>query len=196
MIDPVTGQVMPNTMQDVAALPMSLNQGGFNPFLAGAPPAAQAMGAMKPAVMPQRPPATMPGLPGDVLAATSGMPAGGQMAAAPSPFGGRIPQGLLGALLALSQRNPQRFDQRMQSPLAQRFGITPEMVAGAQLPGHPGPHFGGGAEGNPIGVLSMNGGGQGFAPPMGRDAQFAAQSQIGMDSGKAKNQNVGSVPAY
>jgi hypothetical protein len=210
MIDPVTGNVLPNGMQDVRALGMTAS----NPFLASqmqpkpvAPPVmparpqdmlspvpmgAQSLGA--PAV-----PGSMPGLPGDMMAAAGAqMPVTG--AAAPSPFGGRIPQGLLGALLRLSQRNPERFDARMQSPMAQRFGITPEMVQGFQPPAQGmgmGNKGGFGPQVMPQRPMGM---GQGFAPPAqggGFDpAQAAAQSQLGMDRGSAKNQNIGSTPAY
>lgn len=208
MIDPVTGNVIPNGMQDVRALGMTQN---VNPFLGAS--AAQAR-PMPPVMEPLSPvpagaqslgapsvPATMPGLPGDMMAATGAqMPVTG--AAAPSPFGGRIPQGLLGALLRLSQRNPAMFDRRMESPMAQRFGITPEMVQGFVPPAQRQPGFGRGPDGNPGGALSMiglaqGGGMPGFAAPaQGRDAGFAAQSQLGMDNGKAKNQNIGSTPAY
>lgn len=202
MIDPVTGNVMPNNMLDVRALGQSLNQGGFNPFLSAVPPGAQSLGAPAATQVAQAPgpavPATMPGLRNDaLLAAATGMPAGGNMAAAPSIFGGRIPQGLLMALQRLSQRNPERFDARMQSPMAARFGITPEMVQNFVPPAHRQPGFGRGPDGNPNGALSLGMAppAQGFAAP-GRDAQFAAQSQIGMDSGKAKNQNIGAVTPY
>lgn len=190
MIDPVTGNVVPNGMQDIRALGMTAS----NPFM---PSQAFTPKMPSPPVMPARPqdmlspvpagaqplgapavPASMPGLPGDMMAA-----AGAQMpmtqAAAPSPFGGRIPQGLLAALLRLSQRNPERFDMRMQSPMAQRFGITPQTVQGFQPPAQ----------------------GMGMAQPMGmgmpnQQAQFAQQSQLGMDRGSARNQNIGSTPAY
>lgn len=209
MIDPVTGNVLPNGMQDIRALGMTAS----NPFLASQ---MQATGPST-GVMPARPndmlspvpagaqslgapsvPASMPGLPGDMMAAAgAGMPVTG--AAAPSPFGGRIPQGLLGALLRLSQRNPGMFDQRMQSPMAQRFGITPEMVQNFVPPAQRQPGFGRGPDGNRGGALSI-GMANGFAPPAqggGFDpAQMAAQSQLGMDNGKSKNQNIGSTPAY
>lgn len=199
MIDPVSGNVIPNGMQDIRALGMTAS----NPFLA-----SQAMPPKVPStgVMPARPqdmlspvpagaqslgapsvPATMPGLPGDMMAAAGGqMPVTG--AAAPSPFGGRIPQGLLGALLRLSQRNPAMFDQRMQSPMAQRMGITPEMVQGFQ----PSQGRGFGPQVMPQRPMGMAPPAQGFNDP----ASLAAQSQLGMDRGSAKNQNIGSTPAY
>lgn len=208
MIDPVSGNIIPNGMQGVRALGMTAS----NPFLA-----SQAMPPKVPStgVMPARPqdmlspvpagaqslgapsvPATMPGLPGDMMAAAgAGMPVTG--AAAPSPLGGRIPQGLLGALLRLSQRNPAMFDQRMQSPMAQRMGITPEMVQGFQPPAR-GKGFGPQVmPQRPMGMAQP-----GFAPPVqgGFDpVQAAAQSQLGMDRNRqsqVKNQNIGSTPAY
>lgn len=192
MIDPVSGRVLPNGLQDVAALGMTQH---FNPFLdAGA--------------MVRRPMPVGEGIPipADGMAATSGMaPTMAPTAAPPAQqgglgaaFGGRIPQGLLGALLRLSQRNPAMFDQRLAGPLAERFGITPEMVQNYQ----PTQRFGGGGGGFG-GNFAPAGGGGNFAAGIGlqRDgggfnpAQMAQQSQLAPEPNKARNQNIGSAPA-
>lgn len=189
MIDPVTGNVLPNGMQDIRALGMTTQA---NPFLSGVPAGAQSLGAPMATQVAAAPgpavPATMPGLPNDrAMAAATGMPAGGPMGGGAPGLQGRIPPGILQALLSLSQRNPAMFDRRMASPMAQRFGITPEMVQNFQ-------------PAQPMGMAPRPDKG-GFGPQVmpNRDAQFAAQSQIGMadpTAGKAKNQNIGSVPAY
>lgn len=205
MIDPVTGNVLPNGMQDIRALGMTTQA---NPFLSGVPAGAQSLGAPMATQVAQAPgpavPATMPGLPGNgAMAAATGMPAGGPMAR--PDFSSMIPQGLLQALIRMQAQRPELFAQRLQSPMAQRFGITPETDLASmttrqdarqdwrQQMGRGG--FGGGGNFAPMGMAPPA---QGFAPP-NRDAAFAAQSQIGMadpTAGKAKNQNIGSVPAY
>lgn len=206
MLDPVTGNVIPNGMQDVRALGMTTQA---NPFLSGVPAGAQSLGAPMATQIAQAPgpavPATMPGLPGDAgMAAATGMPTGGPMAR--PNFSQFIPQGLLQALIRMQAQRPEMFAQMLQRPMAQRFGITPETnLAGMQTRqdarqdwrAQQGRGGFGGNDFAPIGMAqpAQGGGGMGFAPP-NRDAQFAAQSQIGMDSGKAKNQNIGSVPAY
>lgn len=191
MIDPVTGQVRPNGMQEVRALPMTI--AGGNPFMMAATGMPQQPQVMPAPMPPQNTGIVPPAMGGSPVPAMGGMDKqGGPQMPRERPdlmsrfgnmFSGGLPPGLQQALLQMQQRFPNMFGN--VPGIMQRFGMQEGAPVAPQPQGFAPPAQGFGGAGNGFGF--------GANKPIGMDAgQLAATSGLGMQNqGQARNQNLG-----